>query len=165
MRIIVISDTHIPKKAKKLPDILIQDLKGADMVLHAGDFQIMDVYEELAGYGKLIGVAGNVDSPELHDLLGEKHLLMLNGFSIGLTHGHGEKLTTEKRAIQAFQDEKPDCIIFGHSHIPVLKTEKDILLFNPGSPLDKRKQPRYSYGILTLGDELHAEHVFFDDRG
>lgn len=162
MKVVVLSDTHMPKKAKTLPKILQNDLTDSDLIIHAGDFQSADFYNELKSYGKLIGVTGNVDTIEIQELLAEKQLITLNGFSIGIVHGHGSKLTTEKRALAAFEGVKTDCIIFGHSHIPVHKKVNGTLLFNPGSPTDKRRQPRYSYGILTINSELHAEHVFFD---
>jgi uncharacterized protein len=57
-----------------------------------------------------------------------------------------------------------DCIVFGHSHIPVLKKTNEILVFNPGSPTDKRRQKEFSYGIMTIGEKIIAEHVFFPDK-
>ncbi|MFY4775621.1 metallophosphoesterase family protein [Metabacillus sp. RGM 3146] len=164
MKVIVLSDTHMPRKAKALPKILQKDLEQSDLIIHAGDFQSLDSYYELKSFGKLVGVKGNVDTLELQALLEEKQLLTLNGISIGVVHGHGSKLTTEKRAIAAFEGIKTECIIFGHSHIPILKYVDGTLLFNPGSPTDKRRQQSYSYGILTLNSEIHAEHVFFDHK-
>ncbi|RFU70443.1 metallophosphoesterase [Peribacillus saganii] len=164
MKIIVLSDTHMPRMSKKLPAALRKGLQGADLIIHAGDWQTADVYYGLQQYGQLEGVSGNVDGPDIKELVPEKKLVKVHGFKIGIVHGHGKKLTTEKRALAAFENEKPDAIIYGHSHIPVLTYKEDTLLFNPGSPTDKRKQPLYSYGVITIGEELKAEHIFFDRK-
>ncbi|MBO9129127.1 metallophosphoesterase [Bacillus sp. 165] len=164
MKIVVISDTHIPKKAKRLPEKLLVDLAAADLIIHAGDWQTIEVYEEIKQYGQIAGVYGNVDGKEIMQMFPDKILLECNGYTIGVVHGHGKTLTTEQRALAAFEEENVDCIIFGHSHIPVKKYINNILLFNPGSPTDKRRQPCYSYGILTAGTKLHAEHVFFESK-
>ncbi|WP_419880576.1 metallophosphoesterase family protein [Peribacillus sp. B-H-3] len=164
MKIIVLSDTHMPKKAKKLPSILLKELNNADLILHAGDWQTMEVYEELCRYGKVEGVYGNIDSQEILEIFPEKLILTVKQFKIGLIHGHGKKWTTEKRALFAFQDEDVDMIIYGHSHIPKIAHENKCLLFNPGSPTDKRRQKQYSFGIVTAGDMLEAKHIFFDEK-
>lgn len=164
MKIVVMSDTHMPKKAKHLPRTLVRDLETADYIIHCGDWQSVELYHELKQYSEVIGVTGNVDSPELKSHLHEKEILYAADFSIGIVHGHGAGKTTEKRAVEAFTQNKVDCIVYGHSHIPVLKETNGILLFNPGSPTDKRRQKEFSYGILTIGGEIIAEHVFFKDN-
>ena len=148
-------------KSKKIPSQLVQDLKTADLIIHAGDWQTMGVYKEFSKYARVEGVVGNVDDPDIQQHLREKEILWLNGFKIGVIHGHGQKMTTEKRVLAAFEEDDIDCIIFGHSHIPLLKYVNDILLFNPGSATDKRRQHSYSYGILTMDKDIHAEHVFY----
>lgn len=164
MKIVVISDTHIPKKAKMIPSRLVTDLKKADLIVHAGDWQTIDVFNALSAYAKVEGVVGNVDGADIQQHFRGKEILHINGFKIGITHGHGQKMTTEKRAIATFEEDHVNCIIFGHSHIPVLKHENDVLIFNPGSPTDKRRQPFYSYGTLTIDNDIHAQHVFFTDK-
>ncbi|PLS14665.1 YfcE family phosphodiesterase [Bacillus sp. M6-12] len=164
MKIIVLADTHMPRMSKKLPEALRSGLKGAGLIIHAGDWRTADLYYELQQYGRVEGVSGNVDGPDIKQLVPEKKLLIIEGFKIGIVHGHGKRLTTEKRALAAFDGEKPDVIVFGHSHIPSLSYTDETLLFNPGSPTDKRRQPRYSYGVITIGEELKAEHIFFDSK-
>jgi putative phosphoesterase len=164
VKVVVISDTHIPKKANTLPARLQIDLKKADLIIHAGDWQTLDVLEELSNYAEVKGVYGNVDGKEIQEHLPEKLIININDKIIGIVHGHGKRLTTEKRALEAFKDIKVDCIIFGHSHIPVIKEVDGILLFNPGSSTDKRRQQQYSYGILTVNQSIHAELVYFDDK-
>ncbi|SDH85859.1 hypothetical protein SAMN05192534_11328 [Alteribacillus persepolensis] len=160
MKVIIVSDTHIPKKAKVLPNRLLQELEEADCIIHAGDWQAKEVFHELQQYGKLYGVSGNVDGEDIKQLMPEKQVVEANGWKIGIVHGHGDKKTTEKRAVEAF-NEHVDIIVFGHSHLPVLKFTGKTMLFNPGSVTDKRKLPYYSFGKLILDDEIHAEHVFF----
>lgn len=164
MKIVVISDTHLPKRKKGLPARLIEELQEADMIIHAGDWQTIDVYKELQKYAKVVGVYGNVDDEEITELLPSKIIVKACGFTIGITHGHGKGMTTEKRAIAAFEGEKVDCIIFGHSHIPVKRCEGDIFIFNPGSPTDERRQKQYSFGMFKISDKIIAEHIFFNEE-
>ncbi|MBN8236493.1 metallophosphoesterase [Halobacillus kuroshimensis] len=162
MKIVVLSDTHMPKKASRLPDRLVSALQEADQIIHAGDWQTPDVFEELSRFAPVTGVYGNVDGEDMKEIVPKRQLVTWAGYSIGVVHGHGEKKTTEKRAVEAFQEHPPDLIIYGHSHIPVLRYFKKTLLFNPGSVTDKRRLPFYSFGMLTLGEEgIHAEHIFF----
>jgi uncharacterized protein len=89
MKIVVISDTHMPKKAKQLPERLLLDLENCDYIIHAGDWQSVELYNELQQYGTVIGVTGNVDGPELKGLLKTKEIFRVGEFQIGVVHGHG----------------------------------------------------------------------------
>lgn len=165
MIIVVISDTHLPKKGKGLPRTLVDDLKRADCIIHAGDWQTRSVYEELRAFARVEGVFGNVDDDVIKQQLEQKLILQFGKFTFGVVHGDGKGKTTERRAIDAFKHEEVDMIIFGHSHIPVLKKEGSTILFNPGSPTDKRRQKQYSYGMVTIhAEKFEVEHVFFDDK-
>ncbi|RBO99681.1 metallophosphoesterase [Rossellomorea aquimaris] len=161
MKIIVVSDTHMPKKRRGLPEILKEDLRKSDLIIHAGDFQTLDVYKEFMGYGELIAVVGNVDDPDLQEVLPQKRIIMKKGLKIGVVHGDGKGKTTEKRALEAFESDEVDLIVFGHSHIPYSRYMKGRLLFNPGSPTDKRKLPYFSHGVLTIEDTWRIEHKFY----
>jgi uncharacterized protein len=164
MKIIVLSDTHLPKRKKGLPARLVDELKDVELIIHAGDWQTLDVYHELQSYAKVEGVYGNVDDEEIMGLLPSKKILEAGGFRVGITHGHGKGKTTEKRAIGAFEGEKVDCIIFGHSHIPVKRYEGEILIFNPGSPTDKRRQKQYTFGVFSISDKIEANHIYFGEE-
>lgn len=162
MEILVLSDTHMPKKAKQLPKRFIKELKDVDAIIHAGDWQTLELYEMLKDYAPVYGVYGNVDGEDIQDKFPAKQTLEWKGYQIGIVHGHGDKKTTEKRVLEAFQEDPPDVLIYGHSHIPVLRYFKKTLLFNPGSLTDKRRSPMYSFGRLTLTEDgIHAEHIFF----
>lgn len=159
---VILSDTHIPARAKQLPKTLLDACGEADLILHAGDWQNLDVFFELSAYTETIGVAGNVDPWEIVDRFGKKKILALENLKIGIVHGDGTRKTTEQRALEAFVEDEVDLIIFGHSHIPMMKEINGVTLFNPGSPTDKRRQPQYSFGILETGEEWNLRHVFFD---
>ncbi|MBL0385250.1 metallophosphoesterase [Tumebacillus sp. ITR2] len=165
MKIGVVSDTHMPKMGKQLPRALREGLLGVDLILHAGDWQTLAVYEWLAKIAPVEGVAGNVDGEEIVEKFGRKKVISVGSFQIGLVHGDGKGKSTEQRARAAFLEESVDVIVFGHSHIPLVREEGGVLLFNPGSPTDKRKQPRFSYGLITVEESsIRAEHVFYDDK-
>ncbi|QDP39668.1 metallophosphoesterase family protein [Radiobacillus deserti] len=164
MRIIVISDTHIPKRGFHIPSPLIDAIREADLLIHAGDWQTIEVLRFLQKEIKVVGVAGNVDEPSLVKALGWKQLLECNGVNIGVVHGHGQGKTTEKRAYEAFKDEEVDIIIFGHSHIPVHNVLHGVTMFNPGSATDKRRQSQYSFGRITIEETVKLEHIFYDNK-
>lgn len=161
-KVIILSDTHIPARAKQLPEKLLAACEGADLILHAGDWQTLDVYFELSAYAETVGVAGNVDPWEIADRFGKKKNLAFEDVKIGIIHGDGAGKTTEQRAFEAFENDDVDLIIFGHSHIPLNKKRDGKILFNPGSPTDKRLQPQYSFGILEIGEQWTLQHIFFD---
>ena len=149
MRIGVISDTHVPKKEKALPEAALAAFRGADLILHAGDLTVAAVLDELQRLAPVVAVAGNNDSPELAERLGTTRLLELSGYRIGLAHGHvGMGKTTAERALSHFPGA--DCVVFGHSHIPYNQMHGATLAFNPGATVGGIRAPRGSYGILLL---------------
>lgn len=164
-RITVLSDTHMPRKAKELPASLLEEIRHSDLILHAGDWSNWELYEQLSQYAPVEGVAGNVDDERIIERLGYKKLVEIEGKRIGMVHGHGQGGTTPSRARKAFADTEVDCILFGHSHIPFKEHVQGVLLFNPGSATDKRRQPRYSYGRMLIENGiLEAHHVFYDQK-
>ena len=167
MRIIIISDTHLPKRGKWLPPQLVGELERADMVLHAGDFITGDVLDDLLALNKnLVGVIGNNDDAEVRRRLKRKEKVHVGGRVIGLVHGDGGiREQTVQRAWEAFQGETVDVIVFGHSHLPFLKTVQGTILFNPGSATEKRRSPYYSYGVMEIVDGfIHLSHVFYGEE-
>jgi len=126
-RVVVISDTHMPGRARKLPPVLVADLERADLILHAGDFATVETLEALRGFAPVQGVYGNVDEPELRCLLPRRLKIELFGRWVGLVHGDSPSLPTVARAVAEFVDEQLDLIVFGHSHRPLLRREGDML--------------------------------------
>lgn len=161
MKIGVLSDTHIPSRRKVLPETVIEAFRGVDHIIHAGDISCPEVLDVLSALAPVTAVAGNIDPEELQTALGTKRIIALNGFRIGVTHGHGTAGKTADRAVRCFENDGVDCIVFGHSHIPFCEYRDHILLFNPGSPTDRRRNEFFSFGILELGKIIKAEHIFF----
>ena len=161
-KIVIVSDTHVPFRAKKLPQKLVDACKEADFIIHAGDWQTMDVYHELAAYAEIDGVTGNVDPWDILDKFGRKKIFTFGDLKIGVVHGDSDRKPTEKQAFETFINDDVDIIVFGHSHTPVMREVEGVTLFNPGSPTDKRRQEQYSFGLLEIGDSWELKHVFFD---
>ncbi|MBU4377136.1 MAG: metallophosphoesterase [Candidatus Omnitrophica bacterium] len=158
MRIGVLSDTHIPRACPNIPAEILSAFKGADLILHAGDLVEMSVLRELEKLAKTKAVYGNMDGPELRKLLGEKEIIKVKGFSIGLVHGYGPPANLINYVKDEFS-EKVDVIVFGHSHSPVNEIKDGILFFNPGSPTDKIFAKYKSYGMLTIADGIKGEII------
>lgn len=164
LKIGVISDTHMPSRSLKLPQRLVDGLQGVDLILHAGDWIAEEVAVRLAEIAPVDGIAGNNDGEEIRNRFGRQKVLTLEGIRIGLIHGDGYHKSTPERAFEAFRELQVAMVIFGHSHIPYKRMHQDVLLFNPGSPTDKRFEKRYSYGLVTLGETITAEHYYYDDK-
>ena len=164
MKVIVLSDTHMPGRAKTLPRPLLAELERADLILHAGDLATVDVLNMLRALAPVHAVHGNVDEPELRRVLPRRTKVDVRGKTVGLVHGDSPSLPTLQRAQAEFADDAVDAIVFGHSHRPLLRREDGVLLFNPGSPTDRRAQPRFSYGRMWVDDDgvLQAEHVWIE---
>lgn len=161
MKIVVTGDTHLPVKGRNLPTELVSACETADLIIHTGDWHSMEVYEELSTFSQVVGVYGNVDSEQVKTNFPLKQSIQVESFNIGIIHGHGEKKTTEKRVLEAFSNQEMDIIIFGHSHIPMLRYVGKTLLMNPGSPTYKRILPYYSFGILELDHTIRASFIYF----
>jgi len=140
-RLLLLSDTHVPVRARVLPDQVWRAVDAADVVVHAGDWvsaDLLDAIESRAA--RLVGVAGNNDGPDLHARLPEVARTTVEGLRLAVVHETGAKQGRERRADAAFPDV--DVLVFGHSHIPWDTTSPGGLrLLNPGSPTDRRRQP------------------------
>jgi putative phosphoesterase len=145
-----------------LPAPVLQALPRADLILHAGDITTAAVLRELERHAPVHAVAGNNDDPALCRTLPERAVVTAGGFRIGVVHGHGARGSTFERAQAAFPDATVDCVVFGHSHQPLIETMAGRLYLNPGSPTQRRRQPRWSYAWVHCGDRLSAEVVFID---
>lgn len=165
MRIGVISDTHITNETNKLENFLEKHFKGLDVIIHAGDYKGIRVVEKLTHWKHFYGVKGNVDGLSVQEFLDEKVIVETEGYRIGVFHGHGENKKTIERAYDQFKDQQVDIIIFGHSHQPIIRTVKGVLMVNPGSPNFKRKERWFSYIVLELNkEEIHVELKLFQNK-
>ncbi|MBZ4018482.1 metallophosphoesterase family protein [Streptomyces purpurogeneiscleroticus] len=157
MRLLLTADTHLPKRAKVLPDPLLAEIERADAVLHAGDWvdaATLDLLEARAR--RVIGVYGNNDGPELRARLPEVARAELGGLRFGVVHETGAAQGRERRCAERYPDL--DVLVFGHSHIPWDRVAPGGLrLLNPGSPTDRRRQPYCTYMTATAADGQLSE--------
>jgi putative phosphoesterase len=153
---VVLADTHIPRRARVLPESLLPHLEAADLILHAGDLMDPMLLDTLAAYAPVKAVRGNLDPPGAR--LPETLKLELDGVPIAMIHNSGPKKGRHSRMRRRFPEAR--VVVFGHSHIPWLEDEDGLLLLNPGSPTDKRRQPNYTFALLNVQDgEPRAEIV------
>jgi putative phosphoesterase len=161
VRLLLIADTHVPKRARDLPPQVWDAVDAADVVIHAGDWVepgLLDVLETRAR--RLVACWGNNDGDELRLRLPERADVELGGLRFTVTHETGGAVGREARMARAYPET--DVLVFGHSHIPWDTTaETGLRLLNPGSPTDRRRQPHCTYMTATAADgaltdvELH----------
>ncbi len=161
VKALVLADTNMPSRARVFPEPVVAALRQADLILHAGDLAKLAVMQELEAYAPVYAVSGNVDTPEVVSRLPRRLIVPVGTFQIGLIHGHGATGSTLERAAAAFARDAVDCVVFGHSHQPLLTHRDGRLFLNPGSPTDKRGQPRYSFAWLRASEALEPEIVYF----
>jgi putative phosphoesterase len=155
MLIAVISDTHLPRGARRLPEACVERIEAADLLLHAGDFSTLEVLRELEAIGPpVVGVHGNVDSAELRRLLPEEHVVEAGGGRIAMLHDAGPSAGRLARMRARF-GERADLVVFGHSHTPLHEQADDgFQLLNPGSPTERRRAPTHTMGLITVSSGL-----------
>lgn len=158
MRVVVLSDTHIPDRYETLPNGLLKELKTCDLIIHAGDFTSLEYYDILRSIKPLRAVLGNLDDPELRSLLKEKEVFTLEKFKIGLIHGFGSAGSVVENVKKSL-DSACDLVIFGHTHHPFNEKMGKTVYFNPGSPTDKIFTTTNSYGIIEIGKTIEAKII------
>ena len=150
-RLAVISDTHLPRGARALPEACLERLRAADAILHAGDLMELSVLAELERLGPPVhAVRGNVDSAELQARLPLTRVVSAGGARIAMIHDAGPADGRLGRLRRRFPDA--DAVVFGHSHIPLHEERGGFAIFNPGSPTERRRSPRHTMGIATAAD-------------
>ena len=149
-RVVVLSDTHIgDRRRRRLPDAAYAALDTADVVLHAGDLVTAEVLDELSGFAPMLAVLGNNDRDPALAGLPERRIEVIDGVRVGMVHDSGPRGGREGRMHRMFPDA--DVVVFGHSHIPWNAPGRDgQLLFNPGSPTDRRRQPDHTIGVVEV---------------
>lgn len=160
LRVLVLSDTHVPGRARDLPGAVWLAAERADLILHAGDVTAGWVLDALARFAPVFAVRGNLDGDEL--VLPPARVVEVGAVRIGLVHGHeGPGRTTAERALAAFRGGRVDAVVFGHSHLPhAERTAGGVWLVNPGSPTDPRAAPAPSFAWLRLTPQgVYVEHV------
>ena len=163
MLVAVVSDTHLPRGKRRIPDGCVERMREADLIVHAGDFSVASVLDELEALGPpVVAVHGNVDSEELRRRVPEAREVQLGGPRLAVVHDAGPSKGRLARMRLRFPEA--DAVVFGHSHIPLHETGDDgFQIFNPGSPTDRRRQPRHTMGIARVErGRIAFEHVFLD---
>lgn len=150
MRLLLIADTHLPKRARDLPNQVWDEVAGADVVIHAGDWVEPALLDELESKAtRLVGCWGNNDGEELRARLPERADATLEGVRFTVVHETGAAGGRDARMAKLYPDT--DVLVFGHSHIPWDSTAPSGLrLLNPGSPTDRRRQPFCTYMTLSV---------------
>ncbi len=149
MRVVVLSDTHAPRRWRACPPRVAAELRGADRILHAGDVCTAAVLAELAQYAPVTAVAGNNDGPDVAGWgAAPTAELDLDGLRVAMLHDSGPAAGRLARMRRAFPHA--DLVVFGHSHIPLDQSGYGLRIFNPGSPTDRRRQPHGTLGVLRI---------------
>ena len=153
VRVVVLADTHAPRRWRACPPRVAAQLRGADLILHAGDVCTASVLTELTQYAPVVAVLGNNDQADVAAWgAAETAELDLDGLSIAMVHDSGPAAGRLARLRGRFPDA--GLVVFGHSHIPldVASADGGFRIFNPGSPTDRRRQPHGTLGVLDIAD-------------
>ena len=149
MRVAVLSDTHMPRGGRRLPEPCLERLRAAGLILHGGDFSSVSVLDELRALGPPVqAVYGNADEPALRELLPEELVVEVPGARIWMTHVPGPAAGRADRLVRRF----PGCaaVVFGHTHLPQVERHGAVWLLNPGSPTERRRGPFHSMLVLDV---------------
>ena len=151
MRVVVLSDTHAPRRWRTCPPAVAGYLRQADLILHAGDVCTASVLTELAEYAPVTAVVGNNDDPSVAEWGASATAeLDLDGLRVAMVHDSGARTGRLQRMRRRFPGA--DLVVFGHSHIPLDESAPGLRIFNPGSPTDRRRQPHGTLGVLEVDD-------------
>lgn len=148
MRIAVVSDTHLPKGSRALPDECVERLRRADLILHAGDVVSAAFLAELRALGPSVeAVYGNMDDEALRSSLPKERVVAVGEARIGMVHIPGPLVGREERLVARF----PGCaaVVYGHTHVPQVERHDGVWILNPGSPTERRRSPTRT--MLELG--------------
>lgn len=153
-RMLLLADTHIPKRARVMPEAVLRAIDDADLIIHAGDWVAASVLDDLAARGEVVGVYGNNDGVDLRERLPEIARRRVEQVDLAVIHETGDAKTRERRMDEDFGGI--GLLIFGHSHIPWdTTTPGGLRLLNPGSPTDRRRQPRCTFMTIVIdGNEI-----------
>jgi putative phosphoesterase len=144
----IVSDTHMPRGDRRLPDACVARLRAADAILHAGDLMTVEVLELLEALGPPVhAVHGNVDEPALRIRLPAVRVVDADGARIVITHDAGPAERRLARLRRRFPDA--DAVVFGHSHQPLHEERDGFHIFNPGSPTERRRAPVHTMGVAV----------------
>ena len=166
LRLGVVSDTHgsVPPSRRTFEFVAeFFGSAGVDLILHAGDAGHVSVLETLEAVAPIVTVRGNADPLDLIEVLPDRVWIEAGDRTVLLLHGHHGK--TAVTAARAAAEPAIDLVVFGHSHRPLIDREGTTILFNPGSPVERRWNPHFGLGLIDVSDEeIKPELVLFEDR-
>lgn len=149
MLVAAISDTHLPRGARRLPEACLEHLRRADLILHGGDFAAAWVLEELEALGPPVqAVYGNADEPALRERLPQELVVEAGGARVGMVHIPGPAVGRNERLVRRFPG--CDAVLYGHTHLPQVEQHDGVWLLNPGSPTERRRGPFHSMLLLEV---------------
>jgi uncharacterized protein len=149
--IALISDTHLPRGTRRLPEACVEAIRAADLLLHAGDVMTAGVLAEIEAIGPPVAaVHGNIDDAELRARLPETRLVPAGGARIAMVHDAGAAQGRLERLRRRFPDA--DAVVFGHSHMPLHEERAGFQIFNPGSATARRRAPCHTMGLARAVD-------------
>jgi len=150
MRIIVLSDTHIPSVQSSVPEDVLNAIDQSDMILGLGDFTTEETIHLLKGYSQpFYGVLGNMDAYELRDYLPSHRTLDIQDYSVYMVHGWGSPNEIEQRIYKTLPSPKPNVCLYGHSHKQSDNLIGKTRLINPGTC-----RRGGSFALLDIGEEI-----------
>jgi putative phosphoesterase len=151
MIVAVISDTHMPRGSRRLPEACVERIASAELLLHAGDLMTAEVLRDLEAIGPPVAaVHGNMDSAELRRRLPAERIVEAGGARIAMVHDAGPRAGRLDRMRRRFGD-RADAVVFGHSHLPLHERAPDgFQIFNPGSPTERRRAPSHTMGMARI---------------
>jgi putative phosphoesterase len=147
----VISDTHLPRGNRQLPEACVERLRAADLILHGGDLVSAAFLRELLALGPPVeAVHGNMDEPALKESLPKEQVVDVGRARIGLVHVPGPRVGREERLVRRF----PGCaaVVYGHTHVPQVERRGEVWILNPGSPTERRGAPHRAMLLLAVED-------------
>jgi uncharacterized protein len=149
VRVVAMADTHAPRRWRSCPPAVAEQLRRADLILHAGDVCTAAVLDELSEYAPVLAVIGNNDGPDVAAWGATPTLQTdLDGLTVAMIHDSGPAPGRPRRLRRRFPGAA--LVVYGHSHIPMDVSADGIRIFNPGSPTDRRRQPRGTVGVLRI---------------
>jgi putative phosphoesterase len=149
--IAIISDTHMPKGGRRLPDACLRRMAAAEAIVHAGDLSTLEVLDQLRAIGPPVtAVYGNVDDAAVRMTLPAAATVGLGERTIAVVHDAGPAAGRLARLRRRFPGV--DAVVFGHSHIPLIETAPDgeFVIVNPGSPTERRRAPAHTMALAAL---------------
>ena len=158
MLIGLISDTHIPDRAKEIPEKVFEAFSEVDLIMHAGDLTSPKVIDDLEQIAPVMAIQGNMDRARGIDLPAAK-VIEAEGLKIGIVHGEVYPRADTQQLVYLAKELDVDILVSGHSHQPKIEQTDGVLLLNPGSPIVPRLADRTVMILEINNKEVDVEII------